>query len=88
MAFCSNVSSASTEALLAGVPTIIFLDGSVFDGQIGDTNARICVTNVQELVTAIDGFALGTMRSPTPVEEVFFLDPKLPLWSDFLLSLD
>lgn len=88
VAFCSNVSTASTDAILARVPAIIFLDGSVFDGQIRDTNARVNVTNFQELVAAIDGFARGTMRFPTSVEEVFFSDSELPLWNEFLSTLE
>lgn len=87
LVFCSNVSSASLDALLMGVPVIMLLDGSVFDGQPeGGSGARY-VTKSEELIAAFDQITSGRFEEAIVPESVFNLDPELPKWKLMLTSL-
>jgi surface carbohydrate biosynthesis protein (TIGR04326 family) len=87
LAFCSNVSSAAVDALLAGVPVIVFRDGSVLDGQIAVAPGNMSVTNAEDLIKAVDRFIAHGPNGQNRVEEVFYLDTELPRWTRVLSSL-
>lgn len=83
--FCNNVSTASLDALLAGVPTIVYRDGGVLDGQLVPAGSgSFSVATSRELIAAIDAH-LST-RFPTAIrgEEVFNLDAGLTGWRKFI----
>jgi hypothetical protein len=87
LAFCSNVSSAAVDALLAGVPVIVFRDGSVLDGQIAGALGNMSVANAEDLIKAVDRFIAHGTNGQNRVEEVFYLDTELPRWTRVLSSL-
>ena len=85
IALSSSVSTASLDALLAGVPTIVYRDGTVLDGQLIPIGAgTVSVASASELIAAIDGLLeSGVPPSIAPLE-VFNLDGELPKWIKFL----
>lgn len=87
LAFCSNVSSAAVDALLAGVPVIVFRDGGVLDGQIAGALGNMSVANAEDLIKAVDRFIAHGTNGQNRVEEVFYLDTELPRWTRVLSSL-
>jgi surface carbohydrate biosynthesis protein (TIGR04326 family) len=87
LAFCSNVTSAAVDALLAGVPVIVFRDGSVLDGQIARAQGNTSVTNAQDLIDAVDRFITHGSGEHARLDEVFNLDAGLPRWARVLSSL-
>lgn len=85
MAVSSNMTSASVDASLAGLPVIIILENSElnFSPLRGNPKA-IFVSNAVELSQAIHhcSFSFSSERN----DELFFLDQKLPRWKKILAS--
>lgn len=83
LVFSSNTTSASLEALLAGVPVLVFLDDEDFNHSPlrGVKGARFVAT-AQELAAALSS---DEHRAPMPaIEEFFWLDKGLPRWNRVL----
>ena len=89
LAFCSSVSSASLDAILAGVPLITFRDGSVLDGQISRAPVRssMSFTNADELLEAVDFLIINGPGDENFREEVFHSGPKFLRWKSWLHSI-
>ncbi len=83
-AFCSSVSTASLDALLAGVPTILYRDGGVLDAQLLPSGpSSVSVTSATQLIAAIDALPRDGGPSPIAADMVFNLDAELPHWRRF-----
>jgi surface carbohydrate biosynthesis protein (TIGR04326 family) len=80
IAFASNTTSASLDALLTGVPVIVFLDDACFNQSPlrGAPHVRF-VSRPRELADAID--ALTSDRVDAAVDDFFWTDDALPKWS-------
>lgn len=87
LAFCSSVSSAAVDALLAGVPVLVFRDGSVLDGQVSGVQVFGSVTNAGELINAVHSFISNDSVKQSQGESCFLLDAELPKWTRLLSSL-
>jgi surface carbohydrate biosynthesis protein (TIGR04326 family) len=87
LAFCSSVSSAALDCLLAGVPVIVFCDGNVLDGQISIGAETASVTNADQLISAVDRILADGTRSERRATDIFFLDETLPLWAGVISQL-
>jgi surface carbohydrate biosynthesis protein (TIGR04326 family) len=83
VAYAGNLTSASVDAYLAGLPVVVVLDETElnFSPLRGQPNVRFASTP-EELAKALqstNGAAKGLMRN-----EFFFLDPELPRWEKLL----
>ena len=87
IALSSSVSTASLDALLAGVPTIVYRDSTDLDGQLIPIGAgTTSVASASDLIAAIDALLEnGVPPSIAPVE-VFNLEAELPQWRKFLFE--
>ncbi|MBN8473959.1 TIGR04326 family surface carbohydrate biosynthesis protein [Sulfuritalea sp.] len=85
LVFSSNTTSAGLEALLAGLPVLVFLD----DGDFNHSPLR-GVEGVRFVGTPTDlATALDTARHPTTVpapHEFFWLDQGMPRWDRVLAT--
>lgn len=83
VAFCSNTSSAALDALLAGLPVVVFLD----DGDFNHSPLR-GVDGIQFSITAreLAGALQVVTRSAHPPDagDFFWLDKELPRWRKLL----
>jgi len=87
LVFCSNVSSASIDATLRGVPIITFRDGSVLDGQIAGVPGSVSITNTMGLIEAADQFLASELHSVGQQSNIFYLDSECPRWERVLFTL-
>ncbi len=88
VAFCSNVSSASLDANMIGIPILMFRDGRGFNGSplIAGPTIRY-VIDAADVIAALDELALD--GSPSSVDQVYamHLDSGLTRWRALLDSL-
>jgi len=85
MAVSSNMTSASVDASLAGLPVIIILENSELNfSPLRGNSKAIFVSNAAELSQAIHhcSYNFNSER----IDELFFLDQKLPRWKKILAS--
>lgn len=82
LAFSSNTSSAGLDALLAGLPVAVFLDGAHLNHSPlrGVAGAQF-VRDAQELAAVIDS---GNGQKPMPADQFFWMDEKLSRWHSLL----
>ena len=85
IALSSNMTSASVDACLAGLPVIIVLEESElnFSPLRGNSNV-VFVSNASELKKAIR--RSGSSVSSGGIDELFFLDHNLPRWKKIISS--
>ena len=83
LVFSSNTTSAGLEALLAGLPVVVFLDDEDFNHSPlrGVSGVRF-VGNAGELAAALN--SAGPCVPPPVLEEFFWLDRQLPRWGKLL----
>jgi len=86
IAVSSNMTSASVDAALAGLPVIIVLEDAElnFSPLRGNSNVFF-VSDAGEIVEAINKFD-KKLKVSTGVNNLFFLDPELPRWKKILES--
>lgn len=85
LVFASNTTSAGLEALLAGLPLVVFLDDENFNhSPLRGTAGVSFAGSAGELATALE--SAGRCDPPPAPEAFFWLDSRLPRWSR-LLSL-
>lgn len=83
LVFASNTTSAGLEALLAGLPVVVFLDDEEFNhSPLRGTAGVRFAGNATELVTALE--SARRCVPPPAVEDFFWLDRGLPRWSALL----
>lgn len=83
LAFSSNTTSAGLDALLSGLPVIVFLDDAALNQSPLRRVPRVrFVTEPFELANAVE--ALAGERGDTPVDDFFWIDESLPRWSALL----
>jgi surface carbohydrate biosynthesis protein (TIGR04326 family) len=85
LVFSSNTTSAGLEALLAGLPVLVFLDEEDFNHSPlrGVEGVRFVGTAV-ELAAALDS-VWRSATAPAP-DEFFWLDPEMPRWGKLLAA--
>ena len=87
VAFCGSTSSASLDALMSGVPVIVFKVGGVLDGQLlPEESVSATVTCSDELLDAVDALHLTRISEIRSLSEVFYLDAGLPRWATAVLA--
>ena len=81
VALCSNLSSASLDASLMGIPILMFRDGRGFNGSpLNDGPSVKYVNDVTDMAEALEGFWIdGEPRSRTQIYP-FYLDHDLQRW--------
>jgi len=86
IAVSSNMTSASVDAALAGLPVIIVLEDAElnFSPLRGNSNVFF-VSNTGELIEALNNFDKG-VTSVEEVKDFFFLDPAMLRWKKILES--
>jgi len=87
VAFCSNLSSASLDASLMGIPILMFRDGRGFNGSpLKDGPSVKYVNDVTDMAEALEDFWVdGEPRSRTQIYP-FYLDHDLQRWRALLAS--
>jgi surface carbohydrate biosynthesis protein (TIGR04326 family) len=85
MALSSNMTSASVDACLAGLPVIIVLEDAElnFSPLRGNANVNF-VSNADELAHAVNRD--GSHFSVEGIDDFFYLDPTLSRWEKILAS--
>ena len=87
VALCSNISSASLDANLRGIPILLFRDGRAFNGSplIAQSGIKY-VNDATEVAAALEELNLG--GSPIFMEHTYsmYLDSGLPKWRTLLGS--
>jgi surface carbohydrate biosynthesis protein (TIGR04326 family) len=88
VAFCSNLSSASLDAGLMGIPILMFRDGRGFNGSpLNDGPSVKYVNDATDMAKALEDFSVdGEPRSRTQIYP-FYLDHDLERWRALLDSL-
>lgn len=86
IAYSSNMTSASVDAYLVGLPVVILLDTYElnFSPLRGYSDVSF-VSTPDELVSAMKEAMLNINSKPNH-EEFFHLDPSMPRWNKFLLQ--
>jgi surface carbohydrate biosynthesis protein (TIGR04326 family) len=80
VAFVSNTTSAGIDAILGGLPVVVFLDDDDLNqSPLRGAEGVAFVSTVSELAGAIRGGALSH-DCRTSFEEFFWIDPALPRW--------
>ncbi len=83
LAFSSNTTSAGLDALLTGLPVVVFLDDAGFNQSPLRSVPHVrFVSAPAELAAAVD--ALAGERVETPVDDFFWVDESLPKWTALL----
>ncbi len=83
VAFSSNTTSAGLDAHLAGLPVVVFLDGSDFNfSPLRGVGGVRFVSTHQELATALQA-SEREGNSPAP-DDFFWLDSQMPKWRQAL----
>jgi surface carbohydrate biosynthesis protein (TIGR04326 family) len=87
LVYCSSTTSAAVDAYLAGVPTIVFLDGSTLNqSPLRRKSGVKFVATFDDLAAAIT--TCNRFKHQVSTDSVFFnLDPRLLLWKRFLFKL-
>ena len=86
LAYCSNMTSASVDAYLAGLPVIITLDSHKLNFSPLRNQGNISfVSSTEELLSALRN-AIKHKNNRQELNNYFFLDPGLPRWRKILLS--
>ncbi len=86
IAYSSNMTSASVDAYLAGLPVIIMLDAFELNfSPLRNQEGAFFVSSSEELVSAIFS-AVRNEKYKNTSEDFFFLDPCMPRWKNILLS--
>ncbi len=85
IAYSSNMTSASVDAYLAGLPVVIGLEPAELNfsplrSQVG----AAFISNAQELAAAISGTETVSRSDAIAREDFFFLDADLPRWKRLL----
>lgn len=85
IAISSNMTSASVDACLGGLPVIIFLEESElnFSPLRGDENAFFVSTS-EDVSQAILNIFKNKSNIEKRLKNFFFLDPKLPRWKEII----
>ena len=82
---CSNVSSASLDANLRGLPILMFRDGTVMNGSPLDPESSVVYVNdAAEVSAALENIELGGQSRPSGQSYPMYLDTKLPKWRALL----
>lgn len=83
LAFSSNTTSAGLDALLAGLPVVVFLDDEDFNhSPLRGVEGVRFVGTAQELATVLQS---AERSAPTPaIEDFFWLGSQLPKWRKVL----
>jgi surface carbohydrate biosynthesis protein (TIGR04326 family) len=86
IAISSNMTSASVDASLAGIPVIVLLDNTELNFSPLRSNPNVYfVIDEQEIESAIKNILKNDNKNLF-INEFFFLDPNLPRWASILES--
>ena len=82
---CSNVSSASLDAIFEGIPTLILRDGRVLNGSPLKAGPSVMYVNdAAEVVAALGKLNFGPGARSTEQQYAFYLDRDLTKWRNLL----
>ena len=85
IAFTSNVTSAAIDAYCANVPVISVLNPNTLNmSPLMGVEGVEFVSGADELVKAIEKIETGQKNNRISPKDVFWLDPKLPMWKKIL----
>lgn len=83
LAFASNTTSAGLDALIAGLPVLVFLDDATFNqSPLRGSAAVTFVSTTAELIAGV--MASAGHRVASTADEFFWLDAGLPRWRQLL----
>jgi surface carbohydrate biosynthesis protein (TIGR04326 family) len=85
LVFSSNTTSAGLEALLAGLPVVVYLDEDDFNhSPLRGIDGVRFAANAADLVAALE--QAEPCVPPPALEDFFWLDRRLPRWTQLLSS--
>jgi len=85
IAYTSNVTSAAIDAYCANVPVISALNSQTLNmSPLMGVEGVEFVSRADELVKAIEKIETGQKNNRKSPKDVFWLDPKLPMWKNLL----